>query len=86
MNEDYHRYSISFLKKRFIPHHLISVGVHIEDDDISGETDSQDLPRQIVSYDVDTGHITPFTKVADGCLISHDALLAKKGYSVCTQG
>lgn len=73
-------------KKRFIPHHLISVGVHIEDDDISGETDSQDLPRQIVSYDVDTGHITPFTKVPDGCLISHDTLLAKKGYSVCTQG
>lgn len=72
-------------KKRFIWHHLISVGVHIEEDDMSEETDSQDLLRQIVSYDVGSGHITPFAKVPDGCLISHDALLAKKGYSVCTQ-
>lgn len=53
---------------------------------MSEETDSQDLLRQIVSYDVGSGHITPFAKVPDGCLISHDALLAKKGYSVCTQG
>lgn len=83
MNEDYYRYFILFLKKRFIFYYLILVGVYIEDDDIFGEIDFQDLFRQIVFYDVDIGYIIFFIKVVDGCLIFYDVLFAKKGYSVC---
>lgn len=72
-------------KSRYIPHHLISVGVHI-DDEMSDEHNSQPSPQQIVSFDIEKGQTTHYANVPEGCLVSHDGLMEKKGYSVCSQG
>ncbi|XP_061191979.1 kelch-like protein 30 [Saccostrea echinata] len=73
-------------KRRFTPHQIVSVGVHLESD--SDEDDGRDSisnPRQIVFYDVDTCQTVHYADTPDGCLVSHDALIGKKGYSVCVQ-
>lgn len=72
-------------KSRYIPHHLISVGVHI-DDEMSDEHNSQPSLQQIVSFDIEKGQTTHYANVPEGCLVSHDGLMEKKGYSVCSQG
>ncbi|XP_062589491.1 kelch-like protein 6 [Saccostrea cucullata] len=73
-------------KRRYTPHQIVSVGVHMESDsDEDDDRESKSNPRQIVSYDVDKSQTMHYADTPDGCLVSHDALIGKKGYSVCVQ-